>query len=70
MAVTASGVIEATEAAWAVRSSLQAQKESISGVSLDEEAISLLKFERAFQGASRFVTVVDELLDELMRMIR
>ncbi len=70
VAVTAFGVNEAAEAASAVRSSLQAQKESVSGVSLDEEAIALLKFQRAFQGASRFVSVVDDLLKELIALIR
>ena len=53
----------------AVLGSLQAQKENISGVSLDEEAIELLKFERAFQGASRFVSVVDRLADEIINLV-
>ena len=70
VAVTASGVNEGAEAVSAVLSSLQTQKESISGVNLDEEAIALLRYERAFQGASRFVTVVDDLLDELIAIIR
>lgn len=58
------------DAAQAVHSSLQAQRESISGVNLDEEAIALLKFERSFQGAARFVTVVDQLLGEVVALIR
>ena len=41
-----------------VLGALRAQRESISGVNLDEEAIALVKFERAFQGAARFVRVV------------
>ena len=70
VAVTAAGVNQATEAAGSVLASLKAQKESISGVNLDEEAIALLKYERAFQGASRFVSTVDELLNELMAILR
>ncbi len=57
-------------ASGSVLESLQAQKENISGVSLDEEAISLLKFERAFQGASRFISVVDRLSNELIALVR
>lgn len=53
-----------------VLSALRAQRESVSGVNLDEEAISLLKFERAFQGAARFIRVVDDLLTELVLLIR
>ncbi len=50
--------------------SLQAQRESISGVNLDEEAISLVKYQRAFQGAARFISVVDEMIGELVALIR
>lgn len=53
-----------------VLQSLQAQRESISGVNLDEEAISLLKYERAFQGTARFIRVVDDLISELVTLIR
>jgi flagellar hook-associated protein 1 FlgK len=58
------------QASGAVLSSLQSQKESVSGVNLDEEAISLLKYERAFQGATRFVRTVDDLLTELVSLLR
>ncbi len=57
------------EAADSVLASLQAQKENISGVSLDEEAIELVKFERAFQGAARFISVVDRLSAELIALV-
>ncbi|NOT00814.1 MAG: flagellar hook-associated protein FlgK [Phycisphaerales bacterium] len=53
-----------------VLDALQAQKENISGVSLDEEAIELLKFERAFQGAARYVSVVDRLAGELIALLQ
>lgn len=69
VAVTAGGVNADVEALGSVQSALQAQKESISGVNLDEEAVSLVKFQRAFQGASRFVSVVDQLIGDLMTII-
>lgn len=58
------------QAAQTVMLALQAQRESISGVNLDEEAISLVKFERAFQGAARFISAVDEMIGELVAIIR
>jgi len=70
VAVNAGAANDATEVAATVLESLQIQRESISGVSLDEEAISLVKYQRAFQSASRFVSVVDELLDELVLLVR
>ncbi len=70
VAVAASGVNADVSAAEIVLSAMRAQRESISGVNLDEEAISLLKFERAFQGAARFIRVVDELLTELVLLVR
>jgi len=58
------------EAADAVYSSLLAQRESVSGVSLDEEAINLTKFERAFQGATRYLSVLDNLSSEVLALVR
>ena len=66
VAVTTRASIEAEESASAILASLEAQKGSISGVNLDEEAISLLKFERAFQGAARYISAVSNMLDELV----
>lgn len=45
---------------------LERQRESLSGVSLDEEAANLVRFERAYQAASRVMTTVDEMLDRLI----
>lgn len=70
VAVRTGAAHDNVEAAQTVLESLQAQRESISGVNLDEEAIALVKYERAFQGAARFVTVVDDLLSELVLLIR
>lgn len=70
MAVASAAARDVADSAFTVLASLRAQKESISGVNLDEEAISLLKFERAFQSVSRFVSVVDGLIRELMAVIQ
>jgi flagellar hook-associated protein 1 FlgK len=68
---TASSTASANaEASTAITETLQAQRESLSGVSLDEEAINLMKFQRAFQGAARLVSVVDELMDTMLGMVR
>lgn len=49
-----------------VLGSLEAQRESVSGVSLDEEAANLIKSQRAYQASARLVTVIDEMLDRII----
>lgn len=68
-AVTGAAARAAEEASNSILTSLQAQRESLSGVSLDEEAVQLLKFERAFQGAARYVSVVNDLIDEMLALV-
>jgi flagellar hook-associated protein 1 FlgK len=46
-----------------VFNSISAQRDSVSGVSLDEEAAELMKFQRAYQAAARVVTIIDQMLD-------
>ncbi len=70
VAVNGAAARTSGEAASAILSALQIQKENISGVSLDEEAIELIKYERAFQGAARFLSTVDTMMTELMNIIR
>lgn len=45
------------------------QRDSVSGVSLDEEMADLLKFQRAFQASSRVFTVIDSLLDTIVNRL-
>lgn len=68
VATASAEALGAAEATSSVLSALQVQKESISGVNLDEEAIALVKYERSFQGAARFISVVDQLLQEVMAL--
>ncbi len=56
-------------AASLVRENLQAQRDGVSGVSVDEESINLLTFQRQYQGAARFITVVDELMQTLLSIV-
>ncbi|HRK30886.1 MAG TPA: flagellar hook-associated protein FlgK [Tepidisphaeraceae bacterium] len=58
------------EAAASIRETLSAQREALSGVSLDEEAVNLIKSQRAFQGAARVISTVDELLQTVLALVR
>lgn len=49
-----------------VADSLNSLRESVVGVNLDEEAANLIKYQRAFQAATRMVSVIDEMLDRII----
>lgn len=49
---------------------LEAQRQSVSGVSVDEESINLLAFQRAYQGSARFIGVIDEVMQTLLSLVR
>jgi len=42
------------------------QRTSVSGVSLDEEMTNLIRYNHAYNGASRVITAMDDLLDRLI----
>jgi flagellar hook-associated protein 1 FlgK len=48
---------------------LETQRASHSGVNLNEELTNLLKYQRAFQAASRVISVADRILGELFEAI-
>lgn len=45
-----------------------AQRDSVSGVSLDEEAINLLQFQRSYEAAARFLKIADELTQTILSL--
>jgi flagellar hook-associated protein 1 FlgK len=49
-------------------SQLQTQRDSVSGVSLDEEATRLIRFQRSYEAAARVINVADELFQTLLKL--
>jgi flagellar hook-associated protein 1 len=50
-------------------SQLENRRQSVSGVSVDEEAASVLQFQRAYQASAKMIQMVDELLQTTLGMV-
>jgi len=48
--------------------SLQSTRDSISGVSLDEEAANLIRYQRSYEAAARMISVADQLLQTVLQI--
>ncbi len=53
----------------ALHAQTEAMRESLSGVSLDEEMVTLSKYQRAYEAAAKVLSTVDELLGELISRV-
>ncbi|MEX5216229.1 MAG: flagellar hook-associated protein FlgK [Nitrospira sp.] len=53
-----------------IQEQLEAHRAEISGVSLDEELVNLLKYQRSFQAASRLIVVADEMFQTILTLKR
>jgi flagellar hook-associated protein 1 FlgK len=49
-----------------ISTQVDAARESVAGVNIDEEMTNMLSFQHAYSAASRLVTAIDEMLDQLI----
>lgn len=69
VATQASGARVQADASAIVRESLEAQRAAVSGVSIDEESMSLLTYQRQYQAAAQVVSVTQTMLDTLLGLV-
>lgn len=48
------------------RNTVEARRQSVSGVSLDEEMANMVKYQHAYNAAARSISAMDEMLDKLI----
>ncbi len=48
---------------------LKNRRDAVSGVNLDEEAVSLIKYQKAYQASARYAAVLDTLSDEILNLL-
>ncbi len=58
------------EAQAAIHGQVIAERESVSGVNLDEEATDLLRFQQAYQAAAQIIATSDTLFQSLLNAVR
>ncbi|HET7616745.1 MAG TPA: flagellar hook-associated protein FlgK [Bacillales bacterium] len=52
-----------------LKQAAERRRQSVSGVSIDEEMVNLIKFQHAYNAAGRMVTVVDQTLDRIINQM-
>lgn len=52
-----------------VMEGLEARRQSISGVNVDEELVNFERFQQSYSAAARYLSVVSQLQDELLRIV-
>lgn len=58
------------DAQTALRTQAEQAQQSVSGVSLDEEAANLLRFEQSYQAAARVISIADNLFQTLLGAVQ
>jgi flagellar hook-associated protein 1 FlgK len=48
---------------------LQNQRDSLSGVNLDEEAVSIIKYQKAYEASARYISVLNGLTEEVLGIL-
>jgi flagellar hook-associated protein 1 FlgK len=66
MAVQSASAQDRAENQELLVTSLLNERERISGVNIDEETINLISYQRAYQAAARFISIIDSLLETLI----
>ncbi len=70
LAVALQDVTARTEAQSIITSNADAQRQTVSGVSVDEELTALIGQQNAYAAAARLVTVADDMIRDVIGMIR
>ena len=58
------------EAQTTIHGQIAAERESVSGVNLDEEAADMLRFQQAYQAAAQVISTADNMFQTLLSAVR
>lgn len=66
MAVNSQEAVRLSENSLMLTDTVDKRRQSISGVSLDEEMTNMIQFQHAYNASARNITVIDEMLDKII----
>ena len=70
LGVEASTATNRLSAQSVISSQVDASRESVSGVNIDEEMSNLLQYQHAYAAAGKLVSTINDMLDTLINMVR
>ena len=70
LGVQAQSIQRRTETQQAVSGRVDSARESVAGVSLDEEMTNLVAFQHAYSASAKYITTIDATMDTLINMVR
>lgn len=65
----ASNAYKSEDSYTAIESSLENRRDEISGVSVDEELVNLVKYQQAYQASAKYISIVNGLVERLLNTI-
>jgi flagellar hook-associated protein 1 FlgK len=65
----AKSAVDSLETQNHVLAQIQNQRDSAAGVNLDDEAVSIIRFQKAYQANARFINLIDGLTEEVLRIL-
>ena len=64
--ISAAAAVRAESTAQSLVDSIEDRRQSVAGVSLDEEMTNLIRFQRGYQASARTMSTMDAMLDTLI----
>lgn len=68
IAITAGYYADRAETQQTLTDAIGEQRMSVSGVSMDEETINLIRYQQSYQAAAKLISVIDEMLSTIINM--
>ncbi|MBI5797264.1 MAG: flagellar biosynthesis protein FlgK, partial [Planctomycetes bacterium] len=62
----ASNAYKSEESYDVIETSLENRRDEISGVSVDEELVNLVRYQQAYQASAKYISIVNGLMDKLL----